>query len=235
MYQEIDMFYVYAYLRKEDLTPYYIGKGQDKRAFGKDHSVVVPKDLSRIVFLETNLTELGAFALERRYIRWYGRKDLGTGILRNKTDGGDGATGIIPWNLNKKIGSFLTEAGRKKVSKANKGIPKNHGNKISAALKGKPKSEDQKAKISAKLKGNIPWNKGKTGVQESSRKGVIVSDETRAKMSASHKGKANTEDQKAKISAKLKGRVMSEETRKKMSEARKKLWAEKKNARPLNK
>jgi hypothetical protein len=54
-------------------------------------------------------------------------------------------------------------------------------------------------------------------------------------MSASHKGKANTEEQKAKISAKLKGRVMSEETRKKMSEAIKKLWAEKKNARPLNK
>ena len=37
------------------------------------------------------------------------------------------------------------------------------------------------------------------------------------------------------ISAKLKGRVISEETRKKMSEARKKLWAEKKNARSLDK
>ena len=229
------MFYVYAYLRKEDLTPYYIGKGQNKRAVGKDHSVVVPKDLYRIVFLETNLTELGAFALERRYIRWYGRKDLGTGILRNKTDGGDGATGIIPWNLNKKTGSFLTDAGKKKVSKANKGIPKNHGDKISAALKGKPKSEEHKKKLSEAGRGNVPWNKGKTGVQASSRKGVRVSDEVRAKMSASHKGKTNTEEQKAKISAKLKGRVMSEETRKKMSEARKKLWAEKKNAKPLNK
>jgi hypothetical protein len=229
------MFYVYAYLRKEDLTPYYIGKGQNKRAFEKDHSVVVPKDLSRIVFLETNLTELGAFALERRYIRWYGRKDLGTGILRNLTDGGEGSTGIIPWNLNQKIGSFLTDAGRKKLSKANKGITKNHGDKISAALKGKPKSEEHKKKLSDAGKGNIPWNKGKTGVQESARKGVKVSDEVRAKMSASHKGKANTEEQKAKISAKLKGRVISEETRKKMSEARKKLWAEKKNARSLDK
>jgi hypothetical protein len=54
-------------------------------------------------------------------------------------------------------------------------------------------------------------------------------------MSAAHKGKANTEEQKAKISAALKGRVMSEETRKKMSDARKKLWAEKKNARSLDK
>lgn len=231
MYQEIGMFYVYAYLRTNDLTPYYIGKGQGTRAWDKTHSVVVPLDQNRIVMLETGLTEVGALALERRYIRWYGRKDLETGILRNRTDGGDGAAGIIPWNLGKKTGSYLTDAGRRKVSKANKGIPKDHGDKVSAALKGKPKSTEHKKKLSEAAKGNIPWNKGKIGVQESSKKGVKISDETRAKMSAAHKGKANTEEQKAKISAKLKGRVMSEETRKKMSEARKKLWAEKRNGK----
>lgn len=221
------MFYVYAYLRKGNLTPYYIGKGKNTRAWDLDHKVLVPKDKCRIVILESNLTEVGALALERRMIRWYGRKDLGTGILRNRTDGGDGAAGSIPWNYGKKTGSYLTESGRKKVSDANS-RPKNYGHKISATLKGKPKSEEHRKNISESLKGNIPWNKGKTGVQPSPTKGTRMSDEQRKKISDAQKGKKLPEEQKIKISNSLKGRVVSEETKKKMSDARKKLWEEKK-------
>lgn len=89
----MNIYYVYAYLRK-DGTPYYIGKGKKYRAWSKNHNVSVPRDRTKIVMLETNLTNIGACALERRYIKWYGRKDLGNGVLYNRTAGGEGVAGV---------------------------------------------------------------------------------------------------------------------------------------------
>ena len=91
------IYYVYAYIRSKDSatakagTPYYIGKGCRSRTTGDHGKVPVPKDRRFIVFLETGLTDVGACALERRYIEWWGRKIDG-GILINLAEGGQGGS-----------------------------------------------------------------------------------------------------------------------------------------------
>lgn len=88
-------YYTYAYLR-EDGTPYYIGKGENDRIYKKGKKEVQPpKNKSRIIFLKQNLTEQEAFKHEIYMIDVFGRKDLGTGILRNRTNGGEGGSGAV--------------------------------------------------------------------------------------------------------------------------------------------
>ena len=153
-------YYTYAYLR-EDGTPYYIGKGKDDRVYYRwRKGLKPPKDRSRIIFLKQNLTEEEAFKHEIYMISVFGRKDLGTGILHNRTNGGEGNNGVI-----------MSEETKRKISEANKGRIKSDEwrKNLSEAMKGKPKSEEHR-------RNNSEGQKGKT-----------LSEETKRKMSESHK------------------------------------------------
>jgi hypothetical protein len=80
-------YYVYLYLR-EDGTPYYVGKGKNNRAYQWHGNVDLPETDDRIIFADTNLYEDDALEKESELILHYGRKDIRTGILHNRNDGG---------------------------------------------------------------------------------------------------------------------------------------------------
>jgi hypothetical protein len=118
--QDLRRFYVYAFTRSQNSeygkkgSPYYVGKGSGNRAWcNSRRGFQRPKDDSRIIVLRAGLLESEAFEWESFYIRHYGRIDIGTGILRNLTDGGEGTSG--------RKASLET---RQKISQATKGNKK---------------------------------------------------------------------------------------------------------------
>jgi len=170
-----NFFYTYAYLR-EDKTPYYIGKGygdRSRRKHKKQKIKVPPSE--RILILKQNLTEADAFRHEVYMIAILGRKDKGTGILRNRTDGGEGATGrIVSPESRRRIGLKVSasligntrkrgkkekEETRIKKSIAHTGMraTEEHRQNISLSLKGKEKTEEHKKKLSEAKRGAVYW------------------------------------------------------------------------------
>ena len=163
-------FYTYAYLR-EDRTPYYIGKGSHRRMYRTNgRPCGKPKDENRILILKNNLTEEEAFKHEIYMISVFGRKDLGTGILHNKTNGGNGPSGWIMTEERKEqmrllqTGKIFTEETKEKMKEVKKGdkcywygkkLSDEHRDKLSKSKRkennpnfGKKFSEEYRKKLS---------------------------------------------------------------------------------------
>jgi len=196
-------YYVYQYLR-EDGTPYYIGKGKGNRVYINNRTTPKPVDNNRIQLIKENLSEEDAFRLEIELIACHGRKDLGTGILRNLTNGGEGVSGriatteTIEKRVAKNTGKKRTVDQKLRMSQAQKGRKPTEytdekkyeiSKKISDSLKGKTKSDEHKKKLSEHF----------TGKSNGPR-----SEETKQKMrkpkSEAHR-KAISEGRKAKYAA----------------------------------
>lgn len=197
-------YYVYYYLRSQDSsqphgarkgTPYYVGKGKRHRAWNKLHAVPLPSNPDNILIIAENLTADQAEQIEILHIAIWGRLDLNTGILRNRTKGGGGTKGFkhSPEEC-KRIGErsrkrkFTPEA-RAKIGLANKLRPVSQltRDKHRAASTGRTHTEETKAKLRAV------------------RKKQTFSAEARAKMSAAAKTRPR--------------RPVSEETKRKIMEA----------------
>ena len=205
-------FYTYAYLR-EDRTPYYIGKGKRNRAYNKHQKgISVPKDKSRIIFLKQNLTEAEAFRHEIYMIDVFGRKDLGTGILRNMTNGGEGPSGMVHSEETKD--KIRQRAMGRKASQKTK-------QKLSKIHKGRKHTEEWKKIQSERMKGNT-YGLGRKHSPDSlkkmseSQKGKKVSEEAKRKMSESGKVKIFSEEHRKNIGKASEGRKHSEETKRKL-------------------
>jgi hypothetical protein len=146
-------FYVYGHFLPKTDIPFYIGKGKGRRAYHKYdrsafwHNVVNKNGGYEVRILIENLSAQEALDKERELISEYGRRDIGTGILVNQTDGGDGVVGHS-MEVRHKIsvthkGNVLTEEHRNKISAANKGrmLTSETKNKIRMSLTGKKRPQ----------------------------------------------------------------------------------------------
>lgn len=151
-------FYTYTWNRS-DGTPYYVGKGSGRRAFTSyAHGVHRPEDRARIL-IQYWESEGKAFDMEKWWIALWGRKDNGTGILRNLTDGGENPPS---WAGRKRP---MTQETRKKISAALKGRKQpprteEHCRNIRKAKTGRPRPDMRGRGYRT---GHVPWNKGKKG------------------------------------------------------------------------
>lgn len=158
-------YYVYTYL-DENLKPYYVGMGCNNRMIAKHLYVKVPNFDNIIV--EDNLTQQQAWDKEIELIALYGREHLGTGPLKNLTEGGP--TQKSGWTHSSQTRKMISIKNTGKIRtlehKENYSKPKTaeHAEKIRQANLGRA-DDGRYSKISQSMKGR-PWSEARRLAQQ---------------------------------------------------------------------
>jgi len=139
-------YYIYMYLR-DDMSPYYVGCGNEYRAWHKHKFGRLPKKKSNIVIITKDLTFEESIIEEQFWISFYGRIDIGTGILRNFTSGGEGMKDFEH-----------SDETKKKLSEIQKGKRKGSDNHFF----GKKHSKETKIKMSAAKTNVYGWKSSRS-------------------------------------------------------------------------
>lgn len=237
------MFYVYVYRDPrptKDNQPVYVGKGTGDRDISHwakgSHNKPFQDFISHLkqrglvavcqrVF-ETE-DEQAAFTKERELVALYGRRDLGTGTLFNRTDGGEGAAGAIRTEEEKAVtGRFSKEHWqdpeyRAKVVAAQQAAQGTPEARALKSLNSKETWQDedvrQKRAVGIKAGRSEDKSKAKTSAQA---KAQWANPEYAAKQTANNKEIANREEVKAAKKAAAKALWADPEWRAKMLAAR---------------
>jgi|688.fasta_scaffold158103_2 hypothetical protein len=199
------MAYVYRHIRLDTNQPFYIGIGSDRnysRSYTKKRRNqfwcnVAKKTEFIVEIILDDLSWEEACLKEIEFISLYGRRDIGTGILVNMTNGGEGALGIIPYKR--------TEYHLEKIKQINLG---------------KPMMEETRIKLRSANIGKTASNETREKMSRSQR-GKIISKETLEKMSNSQRGRKLDKEHIEKIRLSKMGKKHSNETKKKMSDSQK--------------
>lgn len=141
------IFYVYEHWRPDISVCFYVGKGKKYRAYSfinrKSHIPIIWELAScgleiEVRIIKDGLTEKAAFDIERQQIAFW--RSIGV-VLLNKTDGGEGASGLI-----------RTEESKKLISEIRKGWEPSDVTRLRMSLSATKRMKDPQVRLNVSIK-----------------------------------------------------------------------------------